>query len=78
MGFASSDEVVTYIGGIFKDAFADPEIAPKLTATGQVFRFVFTDPLGDRRLDAPTQSVGNCTGQPPPAATMRMAAAPTA
>ncbi|GAA5012365.1 SCP2 sterol-binding domain-containing protein [Streptomyces hyderabadensis] len=74
MGFASSDEVVTYIGGIFKDAFADPEIGPKLTATGQVFRFVFTDPEATVCVDAPTQSVGDGTGQPPPAATMRMAA----
>ena len=44
MGFASSDEVVKYIGGIFDEAFADPEIGPKLVDTGLVVAFDFTDP----------------------------------
>jgi hypothetical protein len=33
-----------YIGGIFESAFADPEIGPKLVATGGVLGFEFSDP----------------------------------
>lgn len=74
MGFASRQEVITYIGGIFQDAFADPEIGPKLAGTGQVFQFAFTDPAATVCVDASSKTVGDGTGQPPPAATMRMAA----
>jgi hypothetical protein len=44
MPFNSADEVVHYIGGIFETAFADPEIGPKLKATGIVLRVISTDP----------------------------------
>ena len=44
MPFNNADEVVHYIGGIFETAFADPEIGPKLKATGIVLRVISTDP----------------------------------
>jgi hypothetical protein len=36
MAFKDAGEVRKYIGGIFETAFADPEIGPKLAATGVV------------------------------------------
>ncbi|MGQ4618578.1 SCP2 sterol-binding domain-containing protein [Nocardia sp. R7R-8] len=44
MGFADADEVVKYLGGIFEDAFADPELGPKLRATGARLRTTYSDP----------------------------------
>ncbi|MFE9322403.1 MULTISPECIES: SCP2 sterol-binding domain-containing protein [unclassified Nocardia] len=44
MGFANADEVVKYLGGIFEDAFADPELGPKLRATGARLRTTYSDP----------------------------------
>ncbi|AIJ24660.1 MULTISPECIES: SCP2 sterol-binding domain-containing protein [Amycolatopsis methanolica group] len=43
-GFATVDEVNTYIGGIFERALQDENIGPKLAATGMVLRMNFTDP----------------------------------
>ena len=44
MGFTSSAEVVTYIGGIFEAAFEDEELAPRLKDTGVVLMFELADP----------------------------------
>ncbi|GAA2862076.1 SCP2 sterol-binding domain-containing protein [Pseudonocardia halophobica] len=43
-GFANEDELYKYVGGIFEKAFADPELAPKMEATGMVFATRCTDP----------------------------------
>jgi len=44
MGFHNSAEVTKYIGGIFENAFGDPDLGPKLTETGLVVAFHFDDP----------------------------------
>src|SRR5436190_12179850 len=72
MSFTSS-EAHRYIGGIFDAAFADPEIGPKLTATGIVLRFEFTDPECTLVVDMPGRAVH--AGEPAgiePSATMAM------
>jgi len=49
MSFNNEGEVRRYIGGIFEIAFKDAEIGPKLTATGLVLEFDFTEPESVRR-----------------------------
>jgi hypothetical protein len=53
MAFKDAGEVRKYIGGIFEAAFADPEIGPKLSATGIVLGFEFSDPEALLVVDAP-------------------------
>ena len=43
-GFANEDELFRYVGGIFEKAFADPELGPKMQATGMVFETRCTEP----------------------------------
>lgn len=57
MTFKDADEVRKYIGGIFESAFADPEIGPKLAATGVVLGFEFSDPEAYLVVDAPAKAV---------------------
>ncbi|MCX2715422.1 SCP2 sterol-binding domain-containing protein [Mycolicibacterium sp. J2] len=75
MGFASSAEVTKYIGGIFEAAFEDPEIGPKLEATGLVVAFDFTDPEAVVVIDMVNKAVrAGLDGGPAPLATMAMTA----
>lgn len=75
MGFKDSDEVTKYIGGIFENAFVDPEIGPKLTETGLVVAFDFSDPHALVVADMPNKRVtGGGEGAPEPSATMTMTA----
>lgn len=75
MGFASSAEVTKYIGGIFEAAFDDPEIGPKLEATGLVVAFDFTDPEAIVLIDMANKSVQEgLEGGAQPMATMAMTA----
>ena len=75
MGFTDSAEVTKYIGGIFEAAFEDPEIGPKLVATGLVVAFDFTDPQAVVVIDMANKSVREgVAGGTPPSATMFMTA----
>ncbi|MGJ0120289.1 SCP2 sterol-binding domain-containing protein [Williamsia sp. MIQD14] len=75
MSFTSSDEVATYIGGIFETAFADAELGPKLAETGIVLEFDFSDPETHLIIDTTAGAVHNGReGAPEPAATMSMTA----
>ena len=75
MGFHDSAEVSKYIGGIFEAAFDDPEIGPKLVATGLVVAFDFTDPDAVVVVDMPNKAVSaGGDGGPAPSATMAMTA----
>ena len=56
-GFADEDELHRYIGGIFETALADPELAPKLAATGLVLRMRCTDPDSGLVIDLPGRKV---------------------
>ncbi|BBY66124.1 SCP2 sterol-binding domain-containing protein [Mycolicibacterium helvum] len=73
MGFASSAEVTKYIGGIFESAFVDPEIGPKLEATGIVVAFDFSDPAAMVVIDMANKTVREgLEGGTAPTATMSM------
>lgn len=74
MTFQNSDEVATYIGGIFETAFADPELAPRLKDTGVVLKFAFLDPDTDIVIDMPRGVVQVGEGDLEVGATMRMSA----
>jgi hypothetical protein len=75
MGFNNSEEVNKYIGGIFENAFDDPEIGPKLVDTGLVVAFDFSDPEAVVVVDMPNKVVTNGqAGGPAPSATMTMTA----
>jgi hypothetical protein len=75
MGFTNSAEVVKYIGGIFETAFGDPEIGPKLQATGLVVAFDFTEPEAVVVIDMANQVVREgIEANNPPSATMSMTA----
>ena len=75
MGFTKSEEVTKYIGGIFEEAFKDPEIGPKLTGTGLVVAFDFTDPEAVVVIDMANKSVREgVAGGDAPMATMFMTA----
>ncbi|ANY07379.1 SCP2 sterol-binding domain-containing protein [Pseudonocardia sp. HH130630-07] len=74
-GFADEDELYRYIGGIFETALADPELEPKLRATGLVLRQQCTDPESALVIDLPGGAVwrGSDPGAPAAHATMTMA-----
>lgn len=75
MGFTNSAEVVKYIGGIFETAFDDPEIGPKLEATGLVVAFDFTEPESVVVVDMANKAVREgLAGGAEPVATMSMTA----
>lgn len=75
MGFTDSAEVARYIGGIFEEAFKDPEIGPKLTGTGLVVAFDFTEPEAVVVIDMAKNSVREgFAGGDAPGATMSMTA----
>ncbi|TWG89680.1 putative sterol carrier protein [Nocardioides sp. J9] len=74
MAFKDADEVRRYIGGVFQAGFDDPEIGPKMAATGIVVKFEFTEPDTDLVIDMGKQEIGEGAGMATPAATMRMTA----
>lgn len=75
MGFNDSEEVARYIGGIFEEAFKDPEIGPKLTGTGIVVAFDFTEPEALVVIDMGKNAVREgVAGGEAPGATMFMTA----
>lgn len=74
MAFTDADEVRRYIGGVFQAGFDDPELGPKMVATGIVVKFEFTEPDTDLVIDMGTQEVGDGTGMAAPNATMKMTA----
>lgn len=74
MPFATSEEVVTYIGGIFETAFSDAHLAPRLKATGVVLRFAFTDPDTELVVDFGEGTVGGAAPGAEVGATMSMSA----
>jgi hypothetical protein len=75
MTFKDAGEVRQYIGGIFEEAFADPEIGPKLVATGIVLAFRFSDPEAELVIDTAGRSVAlGADATTEPTASMRMTA----
>lgn len=75
MGFNNSEEVGKYIGGIFEEAFGDPEIGPKLVATELVVAFDFTEPDAVVVIDMANKAIRpSLDGGAAPGATMFMTA----
>jgi putative sterol carrier protein len=74
MAFKDGDEVRQFIGSVFQAGFDDPEVGPKMQATGLVVKFAFTDPDADLVVDMGKQAVGDGAGMAEPVATMRMTA----
>ena len=74
MGFTSSAEVVTYLGGIFEIAFQDEELAPRLKDTGLVVKFAYSDPDTVLVIDLGNAAVLQDAGDLDVGATMTMAA----
>jgi hypothetical protein len=74
MGFNNSEEVTKYIGGIFEEAFGDPEIGPKLVDTGLIVAFDFSEPDAIVVVDMPNKVVTSGSDGATPSATMTMTA----
>ncbi len=74
MAFKDADEVRRYIGGVFQAGFDDPEVGPKMVATGIVVKFEFSEPETDLVIDMGKQEIGDGTGMAAPSATMKMSA----
>lgn len=70
--FADAQNLRRYVGGIFEQALAHPDLGPKLAATGVTLKLVTTDPDAVLVLDLPNHRVElGGTGNPADA-TMRM------
>lgn len=74
MSFNSSEDVLTYLGGIWDLAFADPDIGPRLKATGIVLAFDYSDPDTLITLDTAEEVVVLGSTDAKPTATMTMTA----
>ncbi|PND54290.1 sterol carrier protein [Mycobacterium sp. ENV421] len=55
--FADEAEVHKYIGGVFEKGLADPDIGPKLSASGVVLQINYTDPEAIVTVDLPNATV---------------------
>jgi putative sterol carrier protein len=74
MRFNDVADVHKYIGGIFREAFKDDEIGPKLRQTGIVLHFRFTGPDTVVVIDTVSATVTDDTGAASPTAVMSTSA----
>ena len=74
MAFKDADEVRHYIGSVFQAGFDDPEVGPKMQATGLVVKFAFSEPETELVIDMGNAAIGDGAGMPDPNATMAMTA----
>jgi putative sterol carrier protein len=74
MSFNDAADVHKYIGGIFREAFEDDEIGPKLRATGIVLQFRFSEPDAVVVVDTVSATVTDGTGAIRPTAVMSTSA----
>lgn len=72
--FTNTDDLYNFVGGIFEKAYQDPDLGPKLSATGAVLLVKCTDPDSEVVLDMPNHKVYRSAAESPvaPNATMRM------
>lgn len=70
----NDEDVHKYIGGVFREAFEDDEIGPKLRATGIVLQFSFSDPDAVVVVDTVCGTVTDGTGEVAPTALMSTSA----
>ncbi|WP_213574086.1 SCP2 sterol-binding domain-containing protein [Rhodococcus sp. USK13] len=74
MGFANADEVEKYLGGIFEEAFRDPELGPKLKATGARLQTTYSDPDVSLIVDLGAGTVGRADADVEGGAVLAMSA----
>jgi putative sterol carrier protein len=74
MRFHDAADVHRYIGGIFREAFEDDEIGPKLRETGIVLQFRFSEPDAVVVVDTVCATVTDGTGATRPTAVMSTSA----
>jgi hypothetical protein len=55
--YTNSDDVYTYIGGIFRDATADVDLGPKLAASGVILKLDYSNPDAVLVVDFPQGKV---------------------
>ena len=55
--FKDETEVYTYIGGIFEEALADPEVGQKFASSGVILRVKYSDPDSILTVDMPGKRV---------------------
>jgi putative sterol carrier protein len=55
--FKDQTEVYQYIGGIFEEALADPELGQKFAASGVILRVTYSDPDSVLTVDMPSKKV---------------------
>jgi putative sterol carrier protein len=55
--FKDQAEVYQYIGGIFEEALADPELGQKFAASGVILRVTYSDPDSVLTVDMPSKKV---------------------
>ncbi|MGH9036280.1 MAG: sterol carrier protein [Acidimicrobiia bacterium] len=55
--FKDESEVFQYIGGIFEEALADPEIGPKFADSGVILKVTHTEPTCVFTVDMPSKKV---------------------
>lgn len=72
--FTDTDDLYNFVGGIFEKAYQDPDLGPKLSATGAVLLVKCTEPDSEVVLDMPNKKVYRTAADSPvePNATMRM------
>jgi hypothetical protein len=69
-GFGDEDELYKYIGGIFRVAFEDPELEPKMKATNMVFAMHCVEPESALTIDMANGQVYKGHDGPTPDAIM--------
>ena len=74
MRFNNAADVHRYIGGIFRDAFEDDEIGPRLRSTGIVLQFSFSQPDAVVVVDTISGTVTDGSGDAAPTALMSTSA----
>jgi len=74
MGFSDAADVHKYIGGIFREAFEDDEIGPKLRESGIILGFRFSEPDAVMVIDTGTATVTAGAGHVRPTAVMATSA----
>jgi SCP-2 sterol transfer family len=55
--FKDETEVYKYVGGIFEEALADPELGQKFAASGVILRVTYSDPDAVLSVDMPSKKV---------------------
>jgi putative sterol carrier protein len=74
MRFNDAADVHRYIGGIFREAFEDDELGPKLRSTSVILQFRFSEPDAVVVVDTVTATVTDGTGAATPTAVMTTSA----